>query len=170
MAYLLNFNKNTVQRIFQTKGWQVRKRPIGFRPRVQVSLSVAEHPDERRATDVCRVWSGRDCWAALALVIDCCIRELLRWDLSKTDKFRTVESDLEQALISRYSTLGKFPGPFVLRYDNGLVFTSRTRQNKMAWLNGSHQNLERTMPSPKPIQEPAAHKPCHQQLDHVLQH
>ena len=34
MAHLLDFNKNTVQRIFQLKGWQVKKRPIGFRPRV----------------------------------------------------------------------------------------------------------------------------------------
>src|SRR5690625_1768827 len=35
VAWLLGFNKNTVQRIFQLKGWQVRKRSIGFRPRVE---------------------------------------------------------------------------------------------------------------------------------------
>jgi putative transposase len=29
VAWLLGFNKNTVQRIFQIKGWQVRKRPSG---------------------------------------------------------------------------------------------------------------------------------------------
>lgn len=34
VAYLLGFNKNTVQRIFPIKSWQVRKRPIGFRPRI----------------------------------------------------------------------------------------------------------------------------------------
>jgi len=32
VAYLLGMNKNTVQRIFQLKGWQVKKRAIGFRP------------------------------------------------------------------------------------------------------------------------------------------
>ena len=32
VAHLLKFNKNTVQRIFQLKHWQVRKRPVGFRP------------------------------------------------------------------------------------------------------------------------------------------
>ncbi|WP_419204477.1 hypothetical protein [Bordetella trematum] len=32
VAWLLGFNKNTVQRIFQIKGWQVRNRPIGYRP------------------------------------------------------------------------------------------------------------------------------------------
>lgn len=31
MAGLLGMNKNTVQRIFQLRGWQVRKRAIGFR-------------------------------------------------------------------------------------------------------------------------------------------
>ena len=29
VANLLGFNKNTVQRIFKLKGWQVRKRAIG---------------------------------------------------------------------------------------------------------------------------------------------
>ena len=38
---LLGFNKNTVQRIFQLKGWQVKKRPVGFRPWVQSLPSVA---------------------------------------------------------------------------------------------------------------------------------
>jgi len=62
VAHLLDFNKNTVQRIFQLKGWQVRKRPVGMRPRVQELPSVAERPNERWATDMCRIWSGRDGW------------------------------------------------------------------------------------------------------------
>jgi putative transposase len=37
-------NKNTVQRIFQLKGWQVRKRAIGHRPRVQALPSVNGRP------------------------------------------------------------------------------------------------------------------------------
>lgn len=72
VAHLLRFNKNTVQRVFQLKHWQVRKRPIGFRPRVLRIPSIAAAPNERWATDLCRVWSGRDGWAVLALGIDCC--------------------------------------------------------------------------------------------------
>ena len=30
VAHLLDFNKNTVQRIFQLMRWQVKKRPVGF--------------------------------------------------------------------------------------------------------------------------------------------
>lgn len=36
VAHLLGFNnKNTVQRIFKIKGWLVRQRVIGMRPRIQ---------------------------------------------------------------------------------------------------------------------------------------
>ena len=119
-------NKNTVQRIFQLKGWQVRKRATGMRPRVQALASVAGSPNERWATDLCRVWAGRDGWASLALVIDCHTRELLGWQLSKTGKASTATSALEQALLARFGTLGRVPEPFLLRSDNGLVFSSRS--------------------------------------------
>lgn len=59
MAGLLKLNKNTVQRIFQIRGWQVKQRPIGFR--VQAMPSVAKSPDQRWATDLCAF--GRDAMA-----------------------------------------------------------------------------------------------------------
>ena len=58
VAHLLGFNKNTVQRVFQLRGWQVRKRPVGFRPRIEARRS-GHQPNERWATDLCRVWAGR---------------------------------------------------------------------------------------------------------------
>lgn len=125
VAWLLGFNKNTVQRIFQLKGWQVKKRAIGFRPRIQALPSVATAPDERWSTDLCRIWTGRDGWSTLALVIDCHTRELLGWHLSRSGKATTASSALEHALIARYGTLGRVAKPFLLRSDNGLVFTSR---------------------------------------------
>ncbi|WP_238532232.1 hypothetical protein [Xanthomonas phaseoli] len=69
VAALLGMNKNTVQRIFQLKGWQVRKRALGQRPRIEAKVSRAEKPDQRWATDLCRVWGGKDGWLSLALVI-----------------------------------------------------------------------------------------------------
>ncbi|MDZ4078432.1 MULTISPECIES: hypothetical protein [Hydrocarboniphaga] len=71
VAALLGFNKNTVQRLFQIKGWQVKKRPVGHRPRIEALPSKAQAPNQRWATDLCRVWAGRDGWASLAVVIDC---------------------------------------------------------------------------------------------------
>jgi putative transposase len=125
VANLLRMNKNTVQRVFQLKGWQVKRRPIGHRPRIEALPSVAQRPNERWATDLCRVWGGRDGWLTLALVIDCHTRELLGWHLSRSGKATTAEAALEHALITRYGTLGRVPAPFLLRSDNGLVFTSR---------------------------------------------
>lgn len=125
VAGLLGMNKNTVQRIFQIKGWQVRKRAIGHRPRVQALPSVATRPDERWSTDLCRVWGGRDGWLTLALVMDCHTRQLLGWQLSRTGKTTTAAAALEQALIARFGALGTVPASFLLRSDNGLVFTSR---------------------------------------------
>lgn len=96
LAWLLGMNKNTVQRFFQLKGWQVRKRAVGFRPRIQALPSVAQNPDERWSTDFCRVWTGQDGWATLALVMDCHSRELLGWHLSRNARSRTPEAALEQ--------------------------------------------------------------------------
>lgn len=125
VAGLLAMNKNTVQRIFQLKGWQVRKRPIGHRPRIQALPSVAQSANERWSTDLCRLWAGRDGWLTLALVIDCHTRELLGWQLSRSGKATTAAAALEQALIARFGSLAPVPPPFLLRSDNGLVFTSR---------------------------------------------
>lgn len=122
---LLGFNKNTVQRIFQIKNCQVRKCPIGMRPRIQALPSVATAPNERWSTDPCRIWAGKDGWSSLALVIDCHTRELLGWHLSRTGRATTAASALEHALISRFGTLGRVNREFLLRSDNGLVFTSR---------------------------------------------
>ena len=47
VAHLLSFNKNTEQRIFQLMRWRVKKRSVGFRPRLKAMPSVAAHPNER---------------------------------------------------------------------------------------------------------------------------
>ncbi|MFC3913001.1 DUF1153 domain-containing protein [Pseudaeromonas sharmana] len=148
VAALLGFNKNTVQRIFALKGWQVRKRPVGFRLRIQCLPSAASAPNRRWATGLCRFWAGRDGWCSLALVIGCHTRELLGWHLSRSGKSKT----LEQALITRFGCLGRITTPFLLQMGWCLPVATRprslkamgykmsssrrTRQSKAAWLSG----------------------------------
>ena len=55
VAALLGMNKNTVQRVFQLKGWQVRKRSVGRRPRIQAVPSKSQEPNLRWSTDLYRV-------------------------------------------------------------------------------------------------------------------
>lgn len=126
VAWMLKLNKNTVQRIFQLKGWQVRKKPRGFRPRVKAFPSAAPQPNQRWSTDLARVWCGQDRWCTLALVMDCCTREILGWRLSRSAKSKTAEAALEDALINRFGCLGCVPQTFKLRSDNRLVFCSKT--------------------------------------------
>ncbi len=143
VAWLLGENKNTVQRVFQIKGWQVRKRKSGHRPRVQSLPSVATRPNERWATDMARVWCGDlHRWCALTLVMDCCTRELLGWRLSPTGNAKAAEAALEEALIKRYGILGKAQDDLTIRSDNGLVFTSR-RYTRTVYRYGIKQEFIR---------------------------
>jgi hypothetical protein len=50
VAWLLGFNKNTAQRIFQIKGWQVRKRPVGNAAPDRGS-AIGRHGPERALVD-----------------------------------------------------------------------------------------------------------------------
>jgi putative transposase len=125
LAALLGENRKPIQRILQVKGWQVRKRPQGHRPRAHGLPSVTSHPNVRWATDLAMIWCGRDRWCHLALVIDCGSRELLGWRLSRRGHAATAEAALEEALITRFGYLGRIAGPLTLRSDNSLIFTSR---------------------------------------------
>lgn len=124
IAILLGWNRKVVQRICQRRGWQVRKRAKGYRPRVQASPSVAKRINQRWSIDLARVWCGRDRWSHVALVIDCASRELLGWRLARNGNANTAEAALEEALIARFGHLGRVARPLQLRSDNGLVFSS----------------------------------------------
>lgn len=96
-----------------------------MRPRIRALPSVATAPNERWSTDLCRIWDGKDGWTSLALVVDCYTCELLGCHLSRTGKATTAASALEHLLTNRFGTLGRVNREFMLRSDNGLVFTSR---------------------------------------------
>jgi len=50
--------KNAVQWVLQCMGWQARKRPVGFRLRVQALTSVVKAPDEGWSMDRARFGQG----------------------------------------------------------------------------------------------------------------
>lgn len=125
LACVLGENRKPIQRILQLKGWQVRKRPQGFRPRAKSLPSAASRPDERRATDLTHVWCGKNRRASLAVIIDRCTREILGWRLSDNGSSKAAEAALEEALIYRLGALERIQQPLALRSDNGLVFSSR---------------------------------------------
>lgn len=99
--------------------------PLGQCPRIEANVSRAEGPDHRWATDLRRVWGGKEGWLSVVLVIDCGTRQLLGCHLSRTGKASAASAALEQALIKLPHTLGRVSALFLLRSDNGLLFTSR---------------------------------------------
>ncbi len=118
-------NRKAVARLMRIKGWTLRQRRQGGRPRVKVPRSVTESPDQRWSTDIAMVFCGKEGWCSFVPVIDCCTREVLGWELSLTARAKTAERALEQALLNRFGWLHGAPAGLQLRHDNGLVFSSR---------------------------------------------
>ena len=108
--------------------------------------------------------------------IDCHTWELLGWNLSRSGRASTAPSAFEHALIAQFGTLGRVPKLFLLRSDNGLVFTCRdyTALGRSYGLrqefitphcpqqNGMVDRVIRT------LKEQCAHR--HRRSDSVLQH
>ena len=126
LALVLGMNKKAVQRILQIKGWQVRKRPKGHRPRAKAMPSITQTINERWAIDMTRIWCGRDGWSTLAAVIDTCNREIVGFRLSRSSRSQTAEAALQEGIIYRFGRLKRLEKPITLRSDNGLVFSSKS--------------------------------------------
>ncbi|TAF24244.1 MAG: hypothetical protein EAZ71_11135, partial [Verrucomicrobia bacterium] len=87
----IQVNRKKVHRIMKLKGWTLPKRKAGSRPRVRISRSIADRPDQRWATDLALIHCGRDGWCVFVPVIDCCTREILGHALEPTGRAKTAE-------------------------------------------------------------------------------
>lgn len=183
VAGLLGMSKNTAQRIFQLKGWQVRKRDVGRRPRIQALPSVAQRPDERWATDLCRIWGGRDGWLTLALVIDCHTRQVLGWQRSRDLRCRGSGAGVDQPLRHARprpptvpAALGQRTGVhqpalhaagLQLRLESGLHHAALLATERHG--RARHSHVEGAVRTPPPLRNPAACNASDRRLDPVLQ-
>ena len=103
----IKINKKKVARIMRLKGWTIRQRKKGLRPRVEIKRSVAEKPNLRWSTDIALAFCGDDDgWCSFVPVVDCCTREVLGWELAHTARAKTAERALEMALIERFGWAG----------------------------------------------------------------
>jgi putative transposase len=98
-------NRKRIYRILKDKRWLVHQRPVTPRPRVKASVSRTTKSDRRWAMDMTHVVCGRDGWAHLVGVIDCCDRELLGWELAMRGRAKEAERAIEEACIARFGTL-----------------------------------------------------------------
>jgi putative transposase len=75
-------NRKAVYRLLKINGWLVHQRQWTPRPGVQGRVSKAERSNLRWAMDVTHIPCGRDGWAHLTAVIDCCDREVIGYELA----------------------------------------------------------------------------------------
>jgi len=121
----LPVNRKRIYRILKRRHWLVHQRSVTPRPRVKASRSCAERSDRRWAMDMTHVDCGRDGWAHLVAVIDCCDRELLGWEFALRGRAKEAERAIEEACIRRFGTLRPTGSTPIVRSDNGLIFQSR---------------------------------------------
>ena len=107
------------------KGWLVHQRVVTPRPRVQGWTSRTQRSNRRWAMDLTHVFCGRDGWAHLVAVIDCCDRELVGWEFALRGRAKEAERAIEAACIRRFGTLRPSGSAPIIRSDNGLIFQSR---------------------------------------------
>ena len=118
------YNRKKIHRIIKLNNWQVTKKPKGHRPRVKGWGSRTTEIDTRWAIDTTHILCGKDGWAHLTAIIDCCDRTVTGWRFSTSGSSDIATAALEDALRSR----GLKPGlenDLVIRSDNGLVFGSK---------------------------------------------
>jgi putative transposase len=118
-------NRKRIYSILKAKRRPVHQRSITPRPRVQASASRTDKNYRRWAMDMSHVDCGRDGWAYLVSVIECCNRELVGWEFALRGRAKEAERAIEGACIARFGTLRPTGQTPVVRSDNGLVFQSR---------------------------------------------
>lgn len=116
-------NRKAVHRILKTNGWQVRKKPSGFKERAKGMRSKSAAVNERWAIDATTIFCGEDGWCPLIGIIDCCDRYIVGWRLSTSGTSKNAAAALEDAIILRQGEIN--PSSLVIRSDNGLIFGAK---------------------------------------------
>ena len=126
-------NKKAVQRIMQLKRWQCHRRlHKSCYPRVEIRTSIAEHSNQRWATDFTCVWTKYDGLIYVNEVIDCADRSVVGTCISKRCRAQEAIWALEDACLKRFGILPRGDAGVVVRSDNGLVFASRKYRTLLA--------------------------------------
>lgn len=117
-------NRKKIHRIIKLNGWQMHKKSKGNRPRVKSWPSRALESNLRWAIDTTHILCGKQGWAHLTAIIDCCDRTILGWRLSLSGSAKIAAAALEDALRARCIQPGT-KNKLAIRSDNGLVFGSK---------------------------------------------
>lgn len=110
----LCINKKAVQRIMHLNGWlkPFHKR---YRTRTGYTLPHPTHSEEYWQADMTKIWCGKDGWAYLFNVLDCCTREWLGYNFTQTCSTSDNEPSVTMALENHAPKTMQVPG---LRFES----------------------------------------------------
>jgi putative transposase len=99
----------------------------------------ATQPNQIWQSDMTKIWAGPVVvWAYLVSVIDCCTREIVRWNLSHRCRTEEALAAVEQAVLE-WLPAGSRESTLTLTNDNGTQFTSARFLETLARLGITHR-------------------------------
>ncbi|MDO8617593.1 MAG: IS3 family transposase [Candidatus Uhrbacteria bacterium] len=140
----MRVNKKAVQRVMRLNGWlkPFHKR---YRTRTGQTLPRPTHPDEYWQADMTKIWCGKDGWAYLFNVLDCCTREWLGYNFTQTCATSDNEPSITMALENHAPKTMQIIG---LRFqtDNGGQYTSRRFEAFLKQCGFEHETIRKKTP------------------------
>jgi putative transposase len=126
-------NRKRVLRVMRERKLIQRRRPLERRKRP--GFFRVERPRQLWQLDMTSVWVAEHGWTYLMAVIDCCIREIVVWQLSVRCR-----GDEAIAIVERAALMHAIePGELTLGSDNGSAFTARRFKARLAELGIRHR-------------------------------
>ena len=120
----LRVNRKRVLRVMRERGLLVRSRRLRARRKKEWGRVEATEPNQIWQSDMTKIWAGPGVgWAYLVSVIDCCIREIVGWNLSHRCRTEEALEAVEQAVLGRLPEVSR-EAHVTLTTDNGTQFTS----------------------------------------------
>lgn len=126
-------NRKRVLRVMRERKPIQRRRPLERRKRP--GFFRVERPRQLWQLDMTSVWVAEHGWTYLMVIIDCCTREIVAWQLELRCRAGEAIALVEHAAAVH----GIEPGELVLGSDNGSAFTARRFRAKLAELGIRHR-------------------------------
>ena len=126
-------NRKRVLRVMRERKLIQRRRPLERRKRP--GFFIVERPRQLWQLDMTSIWVAEHGWTYLNVIIDCCTREIVGWQLSLRCRADEAITVVDQAAAAHCIQ----PGELVLGSDNGSAFTARRFRGRLGELGIRHR-------------------------------
>jgi len=118
-------NRKRVLRVMRERKLIQRRRPLARRKRP--GFFIVERPRQLWQLDMTSIWVAEHGWTYLNVIVDCCTREIVGWELSLRCRAEEAIAVVDQAVAAS----AILPGELTLGSDNGSAFTARRFRERL---------------------------------------